>query len=392
MPEPREIIGMADRPGGGVAARLLQQGWRFDFFQATWLLERLFPDREPVGFRGPVEKEAISFRPHVGMGFPSTDIRRVDLVEPPGHPPVARMETTFLGLYGVATPLPLHYAVEMVRSVAAASTPDSEHPESSRNLETEGNTPERDFLDLIHHRVTSLFYRAWTKYRYHVAFGQEKRDVITDYLMWLLGLQPQWRRSLLGVEPLRLIRYAGMLTQHPRSASSLEGMLTDYWDGTHVRVQQFQGRWVPLKPDDLNALGAANCGLGTDFTVGGQVFDLSGSFNIVVGPLDWVQFQRFTPDGDAYAQTRALVMLYCEDPLAFTLEAELLPGQVPEMQLTSGLGASKLGYTSWVRTGDMPATSVKFETTWISPAKTRGNGQQDRDDAGSPVSPTGARA
>ncbi|GAG43204.1 unnamed protein product, partial [marine sediment metagenome] len=174
-----------------------------------------------------------------------------------------RLEATFLGLYGVATPLPLHYAVRILRAVYRQDGSLVEEP--TRRLPGEpdvperepGSTPTRDFLDILHHRLISLFYRSWAKYRYHVTFGMRQHDEVTDYLLWLIGCSPEWDEATLGVRPLRLLRYAGVLTQHPKSAVTLEGVLFDYWRDIRVAVESFVGRWVPLKRSDLNGIGTA---------------------------------------------------------------------------------------------------------------------------------------
>ena len=54
--------------------------------------------------------------------------------------------------------------------------------------------------------------------------------------------------------------------------------------------------------------------------------------------------------------------MYCTDPLAFTIEVTLRAGEVPEMRVDSE-GGSRLGFTSWVRTADLPETSVVFEAS-----------------------------
>ena len=140
-------------------------------------------------------------------------------------------------------------------------------------------------------------------------------------------------------------------------------MLLDYWKDYAVELEQCVGRWVPIAPDDLNRMGAANSTLGGDLTVGEQVYDLSGAFNISVGPVDWTTYLSFLPDGSRFSQTRALVDLYCMDPLNFTIEIKLRAGEVPEMQLSSDDQASRLGYTSWARTDDIAETSVMFHVT-----------------------------
>ena len=350
--------------------RLVTRGWEFDFFQAAWLLERHAENRVPVGDRGPVGHEPIRFRPDVSLGFAPTDVRRItEFQDSISDETFHQVDVTFLGLYGVSTPLPLHYAVDILRWVEQAAGPpeDEGHVDAGSAATREpkyGSAPARDFLDIFHHRVISLFYRSWLKYRYDRSFGLPDRNVITDYLLWLIGCPPGCDESVLGVSPIRMLRYAGALTQRPRAAATLEGTLLDYWQEFPVELEQCVGRWVPIAPGDLNRMGAANSTLGGDLTVGEQVYDLSGAFNIAVGPVDWTTYLSFLPDGSRFSQTRALVNLYCMDPLNFTIEIKLRAGEVPEMRLSSDDQASRLGYTSWARTDDIAETSVTFHATF----------------------------
>ncbi len=336
--------------------RLRERAWEFDFFQAVWLLERHVPGGMLIGQRGPVAEERLRLRPDLSLGFPATDLRRLVKGElPDGGDPFYVLEVTFLGLYGVSTPLPLHYPVEVLRGAAGVGVT---WPEPARAI-----SPVRDFLDVIHHRVISLFYRAWLKYRYERMFGAAQRDVVTAYLRLLIGCPLAYDEATLGLPPLRLLRYAGALTQRPRSAMTLAGMLFDYWGDIPVQIEQFVGQWVPLDPADLTRLGAMNSQLGVNVTVGDQVYDLGGAFNIRVGPVDWDTYLTFVPGGFRFQQSRALAKLYCCDPLAFTLQITLLPGAVPETCLTLDDRAGALGLTSWVRTADLGETSVTFTAT-----------------------------
>ncbi len=361
-------------PRGELWDRLLARGWEFDFFQAVWLLERHIDGPARLGDLGPAGDERVRLRPDVNVGFPATDVRRVTRRRrEPGAPGDGGfgycVDASFMGLYGVATPLPLHYAITILRSVDQDDRPQTE-PADARETgaEAAGPTvveevpnPRRDFLDIFHHRLLSLFYRAWTKYRYERTFGAPGRDVITDYLFWLIGCPRSYGRDVLGVEPLRLLRYAGTLTQHPRSATSLEGILFDYWHDIPVRVESHVGRWVALSPADWNKLGAANSSVGIDLTLGEEVYDLSGAFAVGLGPVDWATYLSFLPDGERFAQTRSLVTLYCADPLGFTIDVTLAAGEAPPTRMSASDDAGRLGYTSWLLTADLPETTVRFE-------------------------------
>ena len=244
--------------------RLTSRGFEFDFFQLVWLLERYTNVEAYVGMRGPLGQEPFRFRPEISMGFPATDVRRLTWVDD-GSSDIGfhQIDVTFLGLYGVATPLPMHYAIDVLRSVetysaAGAQAEPADTTDSARTAQAEsaaadrGSTPIRDFLDIFHHRIISLFYRSFLKYRYDRTFGMPGRDPITDYLLWLIGCSPDFDETTLGVSPVRMLRYAGVLTQRPRSAAMLEGVVRDYWRDIDVEVEVHQcvGRWVVIDESD----------------------------------------------------------------------------------------------------------------------------------------------
>lgn len=345
--------------------RLLARGFEYEFFHAVWLLERAMPGNVPVGERGPVAQEAFRFRPDVSCGFPASDIRSIT----PYHgeydgTKFFQFDVTFLGLYGASTPLPLHYATDILRAVEHGAgtglAGDSPQGDSGTDTYEASRNPVRDFLDLFHHRLTSLFYRACLKYRYDCSFAVSGRDVMTRYLLWLIGSSPSYDERTLGVTPIRMLRYAGSLTQHPRSAAALEGILVDYWQNYPIRVEQCLGRWVPIAPADQNRLGMRNCSLGIDFSAGEQVYDLNGSFCVSLGPVDWATYLSFLPDGERFAETQSVASMCCSDPLTYELAVTLRAGEVPEMQLATSEAAPRLGFTSWARTDDLPETTVYF--------------------------------
>ena len=67
-----------DRP---VDEWLFAEGYRFDFYQATALLEGLHreqhPDAKPIGEEVEPEKEAVRFKSAVSLAFPATDVAEV---------------------------------------------------------------------------------------------------------------------------------------------------------------------------------------------------------------------------------------------------------------------------------------------------------------------------
>src|SRR5262249_30694155 len=151
------------------------EGYVFDFFQAVRLLEKMAPERRTIGHDAPPRTEAARFRAHLALNFPASSIYQIDL--PAGQVPMPTMTVTFLGLPGPSGVWPRHYT-EMLMRARDARGPERYLP--------------RDWFDLFNHRLISLFYRAWTKYRFWLAYerGEHARpdpDLFTESLYSLVG-------------------------------------------------------------------------------------------------------------------------------------------------------------------------------------------------------------
>ena len=53
---------------------LLDEPYRFEFFQAVRLLEKIFPERKPVGSDALPHEEIARFRSRMGLQFPASEI------------------------------------------------------------------------------------------------------------------------------------------------------------------------------------------------------------------------------------------------------------------------------------------------------------------------------
>lgn len=310
---------------------LSANGRRFSFFQIVQLMERCFHPASRVGRLGPVSDELIRFRPSASLAFPASDIAGVEqLQEGEENPARFRVTTTFMGLYGSTSPLPSFYAEEI--------------------LWKEENDTVREFIDIFHHRLLSLFYRCWFKYRYHMQFEPEGRDEFSRRMFGLIGLGSAGLTENTGVPSVRLIRYAGLLSQQTRPARTLEGMLSDYFEDINIRVEPFTGRWVPIAPEQHNALGLRFCSLAEDCNIGERVYSRSSSFRIAAGPLKFDIFVTFLPERENNKILISLVNFFIRDRLEFDIKLSIIERDIPQLRLFSDdqAGRMQLGWTTWL--------------------------------------------
>ncbi|MBN2243176.1 MAG: type VI secretion system baseplate subunit TssG [Acidobacteria bacterium] len=328
-----------DRTSHHPLGELLLRGARhFSFFQLVRLLERCAGGSVRVGYRGPASAETIRFRPDTSLAFPASDVSKLQLVRlPDSEAQRFRITTTFLGLYGSSSPLPTFYSEEVLWA-------------------DEDQSRLRDFLDLFHHRLLSLFYRCWSKYRYSIQFEYGEGDPLTPSLFSLIGLESPLLYGETGLpEPMRLLQFAGMIHQQPHSASALESILNEYFDGLPVEVEPCTGRWVPIKREQLARLGRKNCRLNADCSIGSRVYARTGNFRIRIGPVLYRQFLDFLPDRPNHRTLCSLVDFFATDRLEFDIAFEVL--QPPRLQLQSKDPQSpnaRLGWTSWLLSAPSP--------------------------------------
>ena len=87
--------------------KLFQSGYRFSFFQAVYILEKLYRGSAPPGEGGPLSQEMIRFRANPKLSFPAASIHHIEKKTEDnaqmvtGEPEIVQMVLSFMGLYGV---------------------------------------------------------------------------------------------------------------------------------------------------------------------------------------------------------------------------------------------------------------------------------------------------
>jgi type VI secretion system protein ImpH len=226
---------------------------------------------------------------------------------------------------------------------------------------------------MFNHRLVSLFYRAWEKYRSVIqweAAAAEKNgpDPITHGLFDVIGMGTAGLRSRMRIPDAPLLFYAGLIAQRPHSASALRGILRDYF-AVPVEIDQCLGNWYPLEERDRCYLNTEEerCQLGVGAFLGDEVWDQQARFRIRVGPVGLDRFKSFLPEGTGMAElielTRFLVGVAAPFEVQLILEAE----EVPYCRLTDeGDEAPRLGWMAWLKTGDFTANAADAVFAYVN--------------------------
>ncbi|MGQ0540567.1 MAG: type VI secretion system baseplate subunit TssG [Blastocatellia bacterium] len=311
---------------------LFDEPYRFEFFQAVRLFEKLFPESRTVGREALPKEEMVRFRSRVSLDFPSSEIHEIkQSVDEKTGEERTELFVNFMGMVGVSGVLPTHYTELVFDRIRHR------------------DTALWAFLDIFTHRSVSMFYRAWSKYRFPVGY-ERGDDAFTGYLFDFTGLGTSGLRGRMSLEDESLLPYSGLIAQKPHSANALQNILSDYF-GVPAALKQFFGQWIALEPASYSYLGRKNNSLGLSAIAGTRIWDQQSKFRVRVGPMNFNQFQAFLPNGTAHKPLASIVRFLVGMEFDFDVQLSLAAKQVPGTVLTTrALRKPLLGWTSFLKT------------------------------------------
>ena len=311
---------------------LLDEPYRFEFFQAVRLLEKIFPERLAVGHEASVTPEVIRFRSRLALDFPASEIHELrDTVDERTEEQRLEMFVNFMGMIGVSGVMPTHYT------------------ELAMERRRYHDTSMWSFMDIFTHRSVSLFFRAWEKYRFPVTY-ERGQDDFTAFLFDFVGLGTDGLRGRMALPDESLLPYSGLIAQKPHSAVALGNILSDYFR-IKAKIEQFFGQWLELDTESITTLGRANSSLGTSAIIGTRIWEQQSKFRVRLGAMTFKEFQDFLPNGAAHKSLKSIIRFMVGLEFDFDIQLVLQAKQVPSTILTTrAKRRPMLGWTSFLKT------------------------------------------
>ncbi len=309
---------------------LQEEPYRHGFAAAMRRMEALYSDKPRLGEAVRANDDPIRLGQHPSLAFAPASVAEFTPANDKRPP---RLDSYFFGLFGPNGPLPLHLT-------------EYAH---SRELNDRDSTFRR-FADVFHHRLLSLFFRAWMDCEPTIEMDRPDNNRFDLYVGSVLGIGPESLRQRDALsDRAKLFRSASFAMQ-TRPVEALRSVLIDFFK-LPFDLQQWVGEWLTVEEEDRCYLGRSEqtgC-LGQSMILGGEVWSCQHKFRVVAGPLEFAAFNRLLPGTAGVRRLLAIVRNLVGDEFEWDLQLILRKSEVPKTQLGE---AGQLGWTSWL--GDRP--------------------------------------
>lgn len=292
----------------GLTSALNKDIWQANFYRFCQLLEQEHPDAPKLGTTSHPGNDPVRFRPWPGMGFPVSTLKAVETDEDnPDLPPTIR--TTFLGMYGVDSPLPSMYLDDIAQR-------------------REGHEAVTSFLDIFSHRIITQYYRIWRKYAYPATFEAGGRDATSQCLLGLVGLGIPGTAEQVATPVSRFLALLGTMRLPTRNAEGIRALVSLL--APHTRT-------IITAPDPVNVHIANRSGLGAGSrvrlsqraTLGKTAREACSRVRVTLITENPAEAEGWLPGGHLHTDLLVLMRVYLgyrsDVRLRLTVPVRLLP-------------------------------------------------------------------
>lgn len=324
-----------------------RQPWKFDFFWAVRLLQAQSPHLPRVGYGKLLQQDPLRFGQNPSLAFEGASLHSLGIpAEESGAP---KLLLNSFGLFGPNGPMPVCTTEYALLSDSALAP----------------------FADVFHHRLISLFYRSWessqkaadldrAKMKSSSAEAAEETESVPGekfseerfarFISSLFGFGlAALRHSSVLPDNARLY-YSGQFVSQWRNAEGLEAILGDYFS-VPAAVEHFVGRWMDIPEENFTRLSSETAVLGQTALTGRQIWDRRMNFRVHLGPMGLQDFREFLPRQTSFDRLRAWTRDYVGQEFFWDVRLILKKEEVPATSLG---GESRLGWTTFLHSGDKP--------------------------------------
>lgn len=305
---------------------LVKNASSYNVWQAVWIGENLTRKEHPARKDYLLDQSGINFRPDERYIYPPSDIRSISYEN--GN---LNFVITFMGLYGINSPLPrcYHEQVALQQRILGA-----------------GDVPLQNFFDIFNNRFYWLYYNSWKKYRFYLYFRGEQENKIKDRIYSFMGRSMFSKKTNHVIPDFALLKFSGLFSQRVRNKSGLKILLNHLFPDFNMKVREFIPRWVELS--DIPELGSEENRLGSNNFLGKTAVDYSSRICIEIGPVSFSDYSQFLPGRKYAVRLTELLRLYLNDGIEFDFKFKIKSSTIKSVSWNDESLA--LGSTFWVGT------------------------------------------
>lgn len=329
----------------GIIQQLLDEPYRFEFFQAVTLIEKLLVEKGIPPAQ--VLTDYLRFRNSTKQGFPASQIEALD-IETTANNSLSDDEASlisaidrgelnricitpaFFGLLGNHGALPSHYSDRI-----------------AAHLHTHKNSGAQAYFDLFSNRLVALFYQAWRKHRLELTSEKTGTAALMPILLSIAG------SKIHAVPDEVAAYYASAFAQRPVSAVMIGRVLSDYLN-VPIQVRSNVGHWEQLDACHETRLGVVNTTLSAGAMLGARMWRRDLLVGIRIGPLDKARYEDFLREGKGAGALRDILAMFDTPTLRYEVQLVLRASEVEGITLGGVAGAepARLGVDAFLVTGD----------------------------------------
>lgn len=308
-------------------ARKLRQGINEpDFFEMVRRFEKADVKRPRVGYATLPEQENLRFGQAPYLNFPSTSIAEIRS----GNDKYAALVMTyFFGLLGVNGPMPLEFTNFVFQ-------------QSHNNYDQTW----RRFLDIIHHRLTTLFYRAWAMNEQAVSYDRPKDDMITNIISSLAGIMPDTDVYKITTK-MAGANFANFFGCTIKNKYALEAILRSLLK-CKLNITDHVIGYYDIPHNELAKLGKKSTAvLGQNMQLGRYYMSATREFCVDIGPISFKNCEKWMPGAEGFDVLNDIITTYLSKPMDYKFNFILKGSELPKLIL-GNKKSMRLGRNCWL--------------------------------------------
>lgn len=304
---------------------LAEKPYSFDFYEAIRQIECHHKDKPRLGETLRPADDMLRLGQKPSTIFAPSTIASVSLEANE----LIRMSVYFFGMFGPNGALPLHLTEYTL--------------DRQRNARDEALS---HFMDIFHHRLLSLFYRAWANKEPTVQYDRPDQDCFHRYVGSSFGIGSPEMFDRDDMPDNSKLHFSGHLSSQTKHAEGLAAVLQSFFS-VPVKIIEYIGEWLEIPEESRCYLGLNLEGgkLGEDAVIGGKSWQRQYKFRVIIGPMKLEEYEGLLPGKKKLKLVSTIIKNYLGFELNWDVNLIIKKQEIPKTSLGS---YGQLGWSSWL--------------------------------------------